>query len=71
MHCLMQALQYFQTGQVLPTLNPDNSLTVRVEQLNSSTEPYTIVSPSSAGTIISGPFYACNVSVCQQINFSH
>ena len=70
LYYLMQALQFFQTGQVLPTLNQDNNLTVRVEQVN-NTERYTIVSPSSAGTIISGPFYACNVSAFQPIPCSH
>ena len=70
MYHLMQALRDFQNGQQLTTLNKDDNLTARVEQVN-NTERYTIVGPSTAGTIISGPFYACNVGVCHTITRSH
>ena len=58
----LQSRAVFQNGQQLPTLYKKNNLTVRVNEVN-NTNSYIIQSPASAGRIISGPYYACNVSV--------
>ena len=57
----LQSRAVFQNGQQLPTLYKNNNVTVRLDEVN-NTKSYIIQSPGSAGRIISGPYYACNVS---------
>lgn len=58
----MQNLDDFQSGQLLPTFNSSTQLSVLAEEMNGR-KRVIIQSPGSAGTIVTPPNYACNVSL--------
>ena len=60
----LQGLSSFHDGQVLPTLFPNNNLTVMVDEAN-NTEAIFIVSYGSEAEIVTPPAYACNVRLHQ------
>ena len=60
----MQGLSSFYDGQVLPTLFPNNNLSIMIEAAN-DTEAIFVVSYGSEAEIVTPPAYACNVSLRQ------
>ena len=62
---MLQGLDVFETGQLLPTMYKTDTLAVDVQQVN-NTRQVAIQSAGASGTIPTGPNYACNVSWLQE-----
>ncbi len=57
----LQGLSSFYDGQNLPTLFPENNLTVMIEETN-KTDAIFLISYGSEAQIVTPPAYACNAS---------
>ena len=57
----LQGLSSFYDGQNLPTLFPNNNLTVMIEETNKTDAIY-VISYGSEAEIVTPPAYACNAS---------
>lgn len=58
----LQGLSSFYDGQNLPTLFPNNNLTVMIEETN-RTDAIFVTSYGSEAEIVTPPAYACNASI--------